>query len=267
MPRIDPTGLLLGAAGGAWTPDLDEARRQAALTLAQLDLTRPGTIVLWVPGTSSHAVPESFRQALVGIGELATAQVGLVDYPATWRLRSSVATGYVALALVLDELRRRGRHQHLLLAGESQGAWIIGELLTDPRYARMVDRAALLGHPAPARTHYPDVTDPAARRAQAVEVNNRADHVPDVPHAPPAVVLAAMQHFGTGDIVGSLPHMLRIAISDPGYLLQAGFNALRGTVLSAFGDPHDYSSRMVDAAELLAASIRPARSRLRVATG
>jgi hypothetical protein len=272
---MDPTvttGLVLGAAGGMWTPDLAEARRQADRTLAQLDLSRPGPIVLWVPGTSSHAVPAAFAQAVDGLRALGSAQVGLVDYPATWHMRSSVTTGYVALELVLDEIRRRrGANAQVLLAGESQGAWIIGELLTDPRYARLVRRATLLGHPAPARTHYPALGSAEADSSRAVEINNRADHVPDTPHASPVTVLNAMEYIGTGNIVGGLPWLLRIAMSDPGYLLQAGFNALRGTALSMFGDPHDYASRMQEAAALLAASasapVTPARSPRRGATG
>jgi hypothetical protein len=91
-----------------------------------------------------------------------------------------------------------------------------------------------------------------AERYRIVELANPDDHVPVEVNADPDVVLAAMSALGSGNPAGIVP-LARAVARDPGYGLQAGINALRGSVLSGIAtDPHDYGPRMAEAARLLA---------------
>ncbi len=248
---VGPTPASLGAASGTWTAEDDVARAGAGAALRQVDAApADAPIVLYVPGTSTHEVPQALRdQVALQLGP--RAQVVRLGYPATWELRESVATGVAALQTVLDELARRGDDRRVMLVGESQGAWVIGEVMRQPGRAAHVDRAVLLGHPALARTHYVDGDLPWAAASKVVEIANDADTVPREIDADPNAVLDAISRLGQGDL-GGLLSAVRVVASDPGYGLDAGINALRGSILDGrVDDPHDYSGRMREAVALL----------------
>jgi hypothetical protein len=84
-------------------------------------------------------------------------------------MASSVATGERALQLVLDEIARRdpdGTRYHVALTGESQGAWVVNDLLAEHPFERTVDEVSLYGLPGIA-TH-----DDALRDDERVQVTN-----------------------------------------------------------------------------------------------
>ncbi|MCB0878864.1 MAG: cutinase family protein [Thermoleophilia bacterium] len=245
----DVMSLCRTAAGGRWTIDGAAARRGADAALSLIDPSDSAPLVVYVPGTSTHAVPDSLQDEVArGFG--GDASVVMVDYPATWDFRSSAPTGAAALRTVLDSLADSAGARRVMLVGESQGAWIIGEVLTDPARAGVVDRAVLLGHPGIARTHYPSIDQARAGAAQIVEINNARDTVPRVVNAPDEAVLDTLARLTSGQLSG-VRSALRVVRSDPRYCVRAGVNALSGAVLRGRPDPHVYDGRMREAVDLL----------------
>ena len=144
--------------------EVDHARAtaDAERTLASLDFSKRD-LVLWVPATGSHAIPADWKAATQEqFGD--RASLGLVDYPAATNFNDSVATGQETLRLVLAGIAERGGQHRVSLAGHSQGAWVIGDTIADPTVGRMVDRAILYGHPAPARVDWSRSGDPRVKQ-------------------------------------------------------------------------------------------------------
>jgi hypothetical protein len=164
-----PTGSELRGAQLQVPGDIDHerARADADKVLASLDFNKP-ELVLWVPATDSHAIPGTFRDAVdQQFGQ--RASLGLVDYPAGYNFNDSVSTGMETVRLVLAGIAERGGHHRVTLAGHSQGAWVIGDAIDTPELARMVDRAVLYGHPAPARVDWSKAGDPNVRQVDHPE--------------------------------------------------------------------------------------------------
>ncbi|MCW2928854.1 MAG: hypothetical protein JWM86_2822 [Thermoleophilia bacterium] len=142
--------------------DHERARADAERTLASLDFSRPD-LVLWVPATGSHTIPADWQRATTEqFGD--RASLALVDYPAATDFNDSVSTGQETLRLVLAGIAERGGEHRVSIAGHSQGAWVIGDRIADPTIGRMVDRAILYGHPAPARVDWSRSGDPRVRQ-------------------------------------------------------------------------------------------------------
>ena len=202
-------------------------------------------IVIWVPGTSNHSINKSFADALpIDIEPV------LVDYKASWNLTESVPDGVKRLKRMLALAQKKRKHgQRILLAGESQGAWVISETLTDPKYRSIVDGAVLLGNPGVAPIHFsgPD----RVTFDRFVEINHKYDYATfrwlDSPLIPEAV-----SNFMAGDMENMplflsmlLKHPLQAAIS--GFMLLKHIPALRGII----PNPHDYDEDMRAAVEWL----------------
>jgi len=149
-------------AGGEFPVDWAKAHADAQRMLGRIDFSKRG-IVIWCPGTSNQGVHRDFdaaAQASWGAVKAGGASVIALEYEASWNLRPSVATGIATLKLVLQEIARRGGKHSVVLAGESQGSWIAGEVLADPKIGAVVDRAVLMGHPWLAAHQYADGQDP-----------------------------------------------------------------------------------------------------------
>src|SRR5690606_29230316 len=125
--------------------------------LASIDFSKRD-IGLWGPGTDSLEVRPSFPAA-PDAADTRTVSLTHLTYEASWNRRRSVPTPAASSQLALEERKRRGGNHRVLLAGESQGAWIIGEAMADPHVGSVVDRAALLGHPWLAAHQYADSQD------------------------------------------------------------------------------------------------------------
>ncbi len=138
--------------------DHERARADADRALAAIDFSKP-EIVLWVPATNSHSIPDDWQKGVEQqFGQRASSS--LVDYPANVNFNDSVSTGMETLKLVLAGIAERGGHHRVTLGGHSQGAWVIGDALQDPGVGRMVDKAVLYGHPAPAKVDWSGDVDP-----------------------------------------------------------------------------------------------------------
>jgi len=116
-----------------------------------------GPILLVVPGTLGVAYQSSMlatARALIAASKGAPLSVASIPYPngipdiATRFLRIGVGEATNVLALVLKKLKAAAPHRPILLAGESQGAWLTADTLrADPALAAAVTRVALFAKP------------------------------------------------------------------------------------------------------------------------
>lgn len=208
VPRVGNPSV----APGPWPVDAARAHADARRVLASIDWSKRD-IVIWVPGTGSHRVHEKFADAVHGSWSDGRVSLTHLEYEASSEGPRSVATGIATLKLVLMEIAARGGNRRVLVGGESQGAWILGEAMADPSVRKVVDRAVLLGHPSLAKTHWHG-RDPAV-----LEYSNPGDPAAGDPELLPGLLLTTL---------GSLPGI-------KGYVKQ----------------PHDYSDRMSGAVEFL----------------
>lgn len=230
-------------AGGEWPVDHARAKRDAAKALASIDWTKTD-IVVWVPGTGEHEVDPRFVQAVRNAwpgGEAALAQV---EYEASWNVRQSVGTGLQTLRLVLAGIAAHTGNHRVLLAGESQGAWLIGEAISDPTINAVVQRAVLMGHPAIATHHYD-----SGSTAAVMEINHKGDYVATPLKSGHAVSFDAWTAVRRGDF-GKLGPLVATMWHNPGHVLMTIKTALghRSSPLTGLiNDDHDYG-RDFDAA-------------------
>lgn len=255
-PKLGP----ISKAGGAFPVDWARARADAATTLARMDLSKPN-LVIWVPGTSNTRVHPAFeRDVRAAYGD--SLSLGKLDYEASWHLRRSVATGLATLLLVLEELRRRGiSPDRIRLAGESQGAWIVGEAMANPQLGNVAARAVLLGHPWLAAHQYTQGQDP---RVQVI--NHVGDQVTLPVQGSPADGLDAMVAIRTLQLA-QLGTVVRALAANPSHGVKMLANIVYAVpgLKTIFANPHVYDRRMPDAIEFLrdgtpTASVQQARS-------
>jgi hypothetical protein len=238
-------GAPISMAGGPFPVDMARAQADARNTLNSIDWSK-SDIVIWVPGTDNHNVAPAFEDAVRASWSTGGVSLTKLDYEASWDMRPSVATGIATMKLVLAGIAAHGGNHRIMLAGESQGAWVIGEALADPMLRKVVDRAMLLGHPGLAAHHY-DGTDPDIR-----EYNHEGDLVAMPVHGDAGKALDAMTaihqlqlwKFGT---------MAEAVLANP----QQGVALLRTVLAGLPGiknyikDAHDYSGDMTRVVEFL----------------
>jgi hypothetical protein len=223
------------------------ARAAADRALANIDWSSHD-IVVWVPGTDNRTFKPAFLEGVRKAWSTGGMTAVALDYQANWHLDTSEPTGAEALRLLLLGIAAHGGSHRLLLAGESQGGWIVGDLLADPKYRRLVARATLLGHPSTALHHYDDGHDTGIR-----EWTHPGDLVSTPFHGSRTDVLAAMQALHTGEILPNLGSIVRAMVNNPLLGVHALINTLRDKkILPA--DPHDkhnYDMEFADAATFL----------------
>jgi hypothetical protein len=177
-----------------------------------------GLVVIWVPGTNDHEVPEEIARRLAEAG---VDHPYVVDYASTWQLRSSVPDGEATLRAVLELVaKRKRRGQRVVLLGESQGAWVISSILRDPRLAKVVDRASLMAHPAlaPAHVHESTSTSDRLDPRRVQEFNRDGDVVTREVGKSHDRVLDVVDSFAGLRVGHALLGALAIAVTDPGLL-------------------------------------------------
>ena len=255
-PDIRVPGIEVGEvsrADGPWEVDWARARADAERVLAQIDWSRRD-IVIWVPGTSNDRVHPDFETAVHDSWTtLPEGGAGLIlmGYEASWHLRRSLPTGIATMMIVLERLReelaKRGGDHRVLLGGESQGAWIIGEALRDGGYSDVVDRAILMGHPWLAATQYADGQDP-----RVAVVNNDGDQVTmpvkgDVTRGLDAMIaIRTLDLAKAGDVLGALKDNPAQGVS----LLKSILFQVP-VLKHLIRDPHKYGHHMTRAVEFL----------------
>ncbi len=246
-----PAQLPLGEftkAQGEWTADWDRAHRDAAAALAQIDFTR-GDLILWVPGTDCHSVHRDFERAVQYLyGVDGDYSLSYLPYEASWQFRTSVPTGLATLKLVLEGIRQRldampqgSRRPRVLLAGTSQGAWLIGEALADPSVGSIVARAQLTGHPWLAKTQYVDGHD-----ARVKELNHRLDQIAMPIKGDLTRGMDAMTAVRTGTLKQHLGLVASAILANPihGALLAQGYAREIPWLRPLLRDPHMYGYEM-----------------------
>lgn len=242
-----PLGTIM-RGGGDFEVDWARAHADAQLTLQRMNL-RSSKLVLWVAGTSNRGVHPAFQDAAdeaLRWFELGSTSVSALVYEPTWDLRRSVGTGLATLLLVLQHLRRLGYQGEVLVAGESQGAWIIGEALAHPQLGSVITRAALLGHPWLAAHQYPQST------ARVRVTNHVGDQVALPVKGDLAKALDAMVGVRLLQL-GKLDDAARVLAQNPEHavaLLRSAILALPGA-RALIRDPHNYSAEMTRVVEWL----------------
>ncbi len=236
--------------------DIDHARARAHAdtALAAIDFSKPD-IVLWMPATNSHSIPGDWQRGVEQAFD-GRASSSIVDYPANVNFNDSVSTGMETLKLVLAGIAERGGHHRVTLGGHSQGTWVIGDALQDPVIGRMVDKAVLYGHPAPAHVDWSHGADP---HVQQIDDPNDP-FVWDVAGGHQALEAIDELHDGTtgsgarlgvGDYLARGASLLGTALANPAlsaYLI--GKHVIPERPDSG-RDPHNYSSQYADGAAFL----------------
>ncbi len=190
---------------------------RARALVDRIDWSQP-TIVIWVPGTNDHEVPDHVRQRLRDAGG---PEAYAIDYQSTWHLRSSVPDGEAALRELLELVaKRKRRGQRVVLIGESQGAWVISSVLRDPKLAKVVDRASLVAHPALAPAHVHDSTsfDDRLDPKRSREFNRDGDVVTRELGRSAPRVLEIVDSFASLEVGKALKGALTVAVTDFGVL-------------------------------------------------
>jgi len=218
---------------------------QVPRPLPEIDMSRD-VIVIWVPGTSNHNIHPRFeRDATLFWGD--RASLVLAQYQADWRLSSSIPDGFRELKNIVDYvLKHRRKGQRVVLAGESQGALIIGELMARPEYYAAIDKAVLMGHPGISEKHYDN--DP-----KVLEINNPADPATFQWPGDAVEIIRNVDKFFKKDM-SSIPFFIKTIASAPflaAHLVGSQLNSIP-LFKEHFPHPHNYSSRMPEAVLWLA---------------
>ncbi|MBC7461366.1 MAG: hypothetical protein H7287_08385 [Thermoleophilia bacterium] len=247
----------ISQARGPWEVDVERADRDAEQVLRAIDFARRD-IFIWAPGTRARHVHPAFRSALRAAqpdaGEGNRASLTPLLYEASWHIRRSAPTGMLTLKRVLQGIRTRlaasSTEHNVYLAGESQGAWIIGEMMADADVGDVATRAVLMGHPMLAGHEYVNGEDD-----RVVVINNQLDQVTLDVRGDPSDCLDAMIAMRTLQFARPrhLPNTVRALTSNWDHvglmLLSIGYQVPR--VRNVLRDPHDYSSDMARAVDYL----------------
>lgn len=235
-------------AGGPWNVDWKTARADAEATLASIDFSK-AHVLLWVPGTNATGVHHDFQLAArYQYGVSGDASVVALRYEAAWELRRSLPTGLATMKLVLEGIRQRfasmpaSQRPQVLLGGLSQGAWIIGEALADPKVGSVVTRAMLVGHPWLAKTQYVDGHD-----ARVKVINHPGDQITMPVAGDASVGLDAMIAVRTGKLGTEFGTVAKAILANPLHgvlLLQTTMRNNVGWLRPYLRDPHQYGHEM-----------------------
>ena len=205
-------------------------------------------IILWVPGTNDHLVPPKFIESIRQMfGD--TASLDLCDYMATWRLQTSIANGQATLMQTLDYVKaHKKKSTKIFLAGLSQGSIIISDILANPKYAGLITRSVLVGHPGVADHHF-DYTD------NVREINNPLDFATFDWGGDRQRTIQNVDMFFRGDVFAGV-RLLALALHHPlDALWVAALNLHRvpflGLPSPLQDDPHNYTEFLDDAASFL----------------
>lgn len=192
-------------------------------------------VVLWVGGTNDHRTNPAFAAAVRS--RMPGVPLVRVPYQATWRFHDSVPDGVDVLRRVLDLLRRERPDLEVLVGGESQGAWIAGDVTAREPYRSQVSRVVLFGHPGVAGTHY---HQPNGR---VREYNNPRDVTAVDPGTQARRVIDGIDDLARGNLLSSLGSLLRAGIADSGLMRRLVDSQLFRLEAGATS-PHDYSRQV-----------------------
>lgn len=235
------------------------ARTAATAALADIDPTRP-ILLLWLNGTGDRGAEEEFFAAARRRWG-ARVEIVKIAYPARYDYRASVSTGIEALGQVLDGVAqlRRNRRVQVLLAAESQGAWVVSDTIADARRRAAVDRVLLVGHPSVAEHHFHDGRDPGV-----FEFNHRTDPITLPVSGPVEGMLDAVGALVERKDPSGLGNVVAAAVHNPLRALDFLVGSIRGAMFGSGGkpdqlvhDPHNYRDHAEQMVAVLAGYIGP----------
>lgn len=233
-------------AEGEWTVDWERAHADAQKVLDAIDFSKRD-IVIWAPGTSNHGPHPAFEAAIRDAYQGDGSNLVALEYEASWHLRRSLPTGIATMRLVLEGIKARGGDHRVLVSGESQGAWILGEVLADPAVSKVVDRAVLIGHPWLARHQYDRGQDTRVR-----VINHAGDQVTLPVRGSATDGLDAMLAIRTLDLSKAGALVKAIAHNpDHGVKMLLNIAYALPFVKSLLKNPHVYDGEMTRAVEYL----------------
>ncbi len=240
--------ISISKAGGAFPIDWVRANADARETLNAIDFSQRD-LVIWVPGSGSgDKVHPKFEDAVRSAWSDGRVSLARMRYSATWNIRPSVATGIATLKLVLAGIAAHGGNHRVLVAGESQGAWAIGEAIADPRLRRVVDRAVLFGHPWLGRHEY------ASGQDSGVRVYNHANDLVTLKfNGDPGRGLDAMSAVFTVKL-WKLPLVIRAMAENPKHGLMLLSTIQYALPWKSSQSPHNYGKHMVEGVAFLRAA-------------
>lgn len=193
-------------------------------------------VVIWVRGTNDRSMRPDVRAAFDR--EMPGEQILEIDYEASWRFAESVPDGAAVLRGVLEALARRRPRPQVMLAGESQGAWVISTALEDPSLAQVVTRAVLWGAPAAAPVDFADRHDPRVH-----EINHPGDIVTmDLGDAANQRLVSSIDKLAHRRYLAGLLPIVTFGLTHPavlGRLIRAQLWRIPG-LGSKFPSPHGY---------------------------
>lgn len=223
MVRISPISALSSVNSVLKTPN-DYIKRVGGpeeippIKVPKIDFSKD-VIVIWVPGTNDRHIPPNFSRYIKQAFKDST--LVLADYTATWNFSVSIPHGIFTLAAILDTIKRnKNKNTKVLLAGHSQGALIIGEVLSKLDYLDLIERAALFSHPGVSRHHYEG-------SLKVTEFNSQYDVTTfEWGNTDKEKIIQAVDSFMTGDLVKAL-YLLRVGLSNPLSTAWLGISSLR----------------------------------------
>jgi hypothetical protein len=203
-----------------------------------------GPILLAVPGTLGGYYQTSMLATSRAFARLAKGSVSIaaIPYPngvlecVTRALKIGISPDQNVLALVIKKLRDAAPHRPILLAGESQGAWLIADTLReDPSLAAAVTRVVLMAKPG--FVHMPESIGTARLGASMLPANvSGVDGILEFRHTDD-IVPALFRRLG--------PHVLKGYVDS--LLAGRGFEY----------NPHHYDWHGEEAARYLLEGIAP----------
>ena len=231
-------------------PPLPSVEARIQLILDDIDWDAPA-ITIWVPGTSEYWIKQRFLDELHAVAP--GAHVSMVPYESTWRFSTSVPDGVAVLSGVLRAIAKRAKGRPVLLAGESQGAWIISQALTDSALAQIVTRTAIWGHPAAAPQRF-------GRAGQVREVNAPGDVVTMDLGPRPAEILAGVELLSRKQWLPGLDQIAGYAVQNPAMvrkLITFWGDYLRPASGAGKRNDHDYDDDIANGVQHLLGGLDP----------
>jgi hypothetical protein len=218
--------------------DHEQAAANAKKTLEQVDWDKP-IIAIDAPGTL-WGLTQELKDGLDTQAGAKRVSLVKLEYPAAAHgMADSVALGKETLRLVLEEIQRRdpsGTKYHVALQGESQGAWVINDVLAEQPFRSTVDRVGLYGLPADA-TH-----DGALKHDERVRITNHPLDPIAWPHLGPSSLGAEAPGFILGHDKGDLPAALAMIALNPIHAALFGAGELANKVAGNYSaHPHVYT--------------------------
>lgn len=194
-------------------------------------------IVLWVVGTSNHKIHPTF--GMLARLQWPDATIHVVDYMASWQFSKSKPNGDENFRATLDYIRKRLRKgQKVYVAGESQGAWIISDVMAEKKYADLITKAVLFGHPGPADTHFPP-------GGKVMEINHPADITSYPIDVDKHEMVKNVEGITHGDLT-TIPYWLGIGFKHPDAVVRFAVQMIGKlpVLKDILTDPHDYRKDM-----------------------